>query len=209
MSLVIILAATQGLLVGSGMCTQGCRTLSPTMMAVNPAIAVREAAKKAAQLNEQDAPAFSQSVPLEPATASSLAEMHEPSVLAARSDKLNAHSSTLDASLLELKAQQDELGKLIAIEEAEKKAAQDEIRALTAHIRRINESLAPKLASHAAYERTINDAERDYNRIKRNSQTLLTVLGDKSVSLSVQKQAVMHQTETPLTQPTAQAVGSI
>ena len=179
-------------------------------MAVNPAIAVREAAKKAAQLNEQDAPAFSQSVPLEPATASSLADMmHEPSVLAARSDKLNAHSSTLDASLLELKAQQDELGKLIAIEEAEKKAAQDEIRALTAHIRRINESLAPKLASHAAYERTINDAERDYNRIKRNSQTLLTVLGDKSVSLSVQKQAVMHQTETPLTQPTAQAVGSI
>ena len=209
MSLVIILAATQGLLVGSGMCTQGCRTLSPTM-AVNPAIAVREAAKKAAQLNEQDAPAFSQSVPLEPATASSLADMmHEPSVLAARSDKLNAHSSTLDASLLELKAQQDELGKLIAIEEAEKKAAQDEIRALTAHIRRINESLAPKLASHAAYERTINEAERDYNRIKRNSQTLLTVLGDKSVSLSVQKQAVMHQTETPLTQPTAQAVGSI
>ena len=79
MSLVIILAATQGLLVGSGMCTQGCRTLSPTMMAVNPAIAVREAAKKAAQLNEQDAPAFSQSVPLEPATASSLADMHEPS----------------------------------------------------------------------------------------------------------------------------------
>ena len=205
MSLVIILAATQGLLVGSGMCTQGCRTLSPTM-AVNPAIAVREAAKKAAQLNEQDAPAFSQSVPLEPATASSLADMHEPS---ARSDKLNSHSSTLDASLLELKQQQDELGKLIAIEEAEKKAAQDEIRALTAHIRRINESLAPKLASHAAYERTINEAERDYNRIKRNSQTLLTVLGDKSVSLSVQKQAVMHQTETPLTQPTAQAVGSI
>ena len=75
MSLVIILAATQGLLVGSGMCTQGCRTLSPTM-AVNPAIAVREAAKKAAQLNEQDAPAFSQSVPLEPATASSVSYTH-------------------------------------------------------------------------------------------------------------------------------------
>jgi len=172
---VILLTAAQ-----SGQALVLSRTTMPTMNAA------ADAAKQA-WLTKLDKPSWGPSgvtpaAPVEVAAAApvedwghSTPELHNG---VARNKVLE-----LDLWLEEMRQLRGELSSAIAEEEAEKAGILDEMHTLNEQLCRINESLARKLASHAEYDSTIREAEKEYAKIQRNSQTLLHVLSQRNVSI--------------------------
>jgi Sjoegren syndrome nuclear autoantigen 1 len=83
----------------------------------------------------------------------------------------------------DLCAKRDELQRQILIEEEDKHKLENEIRATSEKLARINENLAKKITARTEFDRTISETEAAYMKILESSQTLLNVLKRESNSL--------------------------
>lgn len=83
----------------------------------------------------------------------------------------------------DLCAKRDELQRQILIEEEDKHKFENEIRATSEKLARINENLAKKITARTEFDRTISETEAAYMKILESSQTLLNVLKRESHSL--------------------------
>lgn len=89
----------------------------------------------------------------------------------------------LHLGIEDLCAKRDELQRQILIEEEDKHKFENEIRASSEKLARINENLAKKITARTEFDRTISETEAAYMKILESSQTLLNVLKRESNTL--------------------------
>ena len=85
-------------------------------------------------------------------------------------------SHLLGCRLGDMRRQREELGSSIAVDQQEAARIENELNILSEHLKRVNDVLGPKVTLATEMEKTINDVEMEYQKIQRNSQTLLHIL---------------------------------
>ena len=86
---------------------------------------------------------------------------------------LQNYNNELVKCIEDLCGKRDELHRQILQEEEEKQKLQNEVKALTERLSKVNESLARKMSARNEFDRTIAETEAAYMKILETSQTLL------------------------------------
>ena len=79
---------------------------------------------------------------------------------------LQNYNSELVGCIEELREKREELNKSIAADEEEKAKIQNDLRILTERLARINDNLARKISSRNEYDKTIQETEAAYAKVR-------------------------------------------
>ena len=88
---------------------------------------------------------------------------------------LQNYNNELVKCIEDLREKREEVNRSIAKDEEEKAKIQNDLRILTERLARINDNLARKITSRNEYDKTIQETEAAYSKVRRSSSSLLPV----------------------------------
>lgn len=103
---------------------------------------------------------------------------------ARRGSLLNHRNEDLVKALDDLRANRDELDRIIHENQEELEELEAEIEALQERHRQLSDYMARRQASRDHYQKTIDETNAAYNKILESSQNLLSVLKQEGANLS-------------------------
>lgn len=101
-----------------------------------------------------------------------------------RGNLLSARNEDLVRSLEDLRANRDEVDRLIQENEEELDELAAEIEALQERYRQLNDYLERRKETRSQYDKTIEETNQAYNKLLESSQNLLSVLKQEGANLS-------------------------